>query len=52
MIRLTLFRSIVCNVAKETAMEGMMLVPLDMYEKSTVNNKVHIIRKLFNLRMK
>lgn len=50
MIRLTLFRSIVCNVAKETAMEGMMLVPLDMYEKSTV--KVHIIRKLFNLRMK
>ncbi|KAJ0089976.1 hypothetical protein Patl1_13861 [Pistacia atlantica] len=47
-IRLTLTK----NVAKETTTTGLMNILSDMYEKPSVNNKVHFMKKLFNLKMK
>ena len=50
-IRLTLSRSVVHNVVKEKTTADLMKVLSDMYEKPLANNKVHLMKKLFNLKM-
>ena len=50
-IRLTLSKSIVHNVTKEKTIAELMAALSRMYEKLSVNNKVHLMKKLFNLKM-
>ena len=50
-IRLTLSRSIAHNIVKEKITADLMKALSSMYEKSLANNKVHLIKKLFNLKM-
>ena len=50
-IKLTLSRSVAYNVVKEKTTADMMKALSGMYEKSSVNNKVHLMKKLFNLKM-
>ena len=50
-IRLTLSRLVAHNVVKETTTMGLMAALSGMYEKSSTNNKVHLMKKLFNLKM-
>uniref|UniRef100_A0A2N9GXF9 CCHC-type domain-containing protein n=1 Tax=Fagus sylvatica TaxID=28930 RepID=A0A2N9GXF9_FAGSY len=50
-IRLTLSRSVAHNVVKETTTVGLMTALSGMYEKPLANNKVHLMKKLFNLKM-
>ena len=50
-IRLTLFRSVAHNVVKEKTTTDLMKTLLGMYEKLSSNNMVHMIKKLFNLKM-
>ena len=50
-IRLTLFRSVAHNVVKENTTTDLMKTLSGMYEKSSANNKVHLMKKLFNLKM-
>ena len=50
-IRLTLSRSITHNVVKEKTTTDLMKTLSGMYEKSSANNKVHLMKKLFNLKM-
>ncbi|RVW19901.1 Retrovirus-related Pol polyprotein from transposon TNT 1-94 [Vitis vinifera] len=50
-IRLTLSRSIAHNVVKEKTTADLMKALSGMYEKSSANNKVHLMKKLFNLKM-
>ena len=50
-IRLTLSRSVVHNVVKEKTTVDLMKALFGMYEKSSANNKVHMMKKLFNLKM-
>ena len=50
-IRLTLFRSVAHNVVKEKTTTNLMKTLLGMYEKLSSNNMVHMIKKLFNLKM-
>ena len=50
-IRLTLSRSIAHNVVKEKTTTNLMKALSGMYEKPSVNNKVHLMKKLFNLKM-
>ena len=50
-IRLTLSRSVAHNVAKETTTVGLMTALSSMYEKPLANNKVHLMKKLFNLKI-
>ena len=50
-IRLTLSRSIAHNVVKEKTTADLMKALFGMYEKSSANNKVHLMKKLFNLKM-
>ena len=49
-IRLTLSRSVVHNVVKEKTTVDLMKALSSMYEKSSANNKVYLIKKLFNLK--
>jgi hypothetical protein len=49
-IRLTLSRSDAHNVVKETTTMGLMMALSGMYEKLSANNKVHLMKKLFNLK--
>ena len=51
MIRLMLSKNVAHNIAKEKMTIGMMQALADMYEKPTTNNKVYLMKKLFNLRM-
>ena len=51
MTRLTLSRSIAHNVIKEKTTTELMATLFGMYEKSSANNKVHLMKKLFNLKM-
>jgi len=44
-------RSVVHNVVKEKTIVGLMDALSDMYEKPSANNKVHLMKKLFNLKM-
>ncbi|RVX00782.1 Retrovirus-related Pol polyprotein from transposon TNT 1-94 [Vitis vinifera] len=50
-IRLTLSRSVAHNVVKEKTTADLMKALSGMYEKSFANNKVHLMKKLFNLKM-
>jgi hypothetical protein len=50
-IRLSLSRSIAHNVVKEKTTVGLMAALSNMYEKSSTNNKMHLMKKLFNLKM-
>ena len=50
-IRLTLSRSVAYNVVKEMTTVGLVMALSSMYEKPSANNKVHLMKKLFNLKM-
>ena len=50
-IRLTLSRSVAHNVTKEKTTTKLMATLFGMYEKSSTNNNVHLMKKLFNLKM-
>ena len=50
-IRLTLSRNVAFNIAKEKATTGLMAALSSMYEKPSASNKVHLMRRLFNLWM-
>ena len=50
-IRLTLPRSLAHNVVKEKTTADFMKALSSMYEKSSANTKVHLMKKLFNLKM-
>ena len=50
-IRLTLARSVAHNVMKEKTTTNLMKALSSMYEKPSTNNKVHLMKKLFNLKM-
>ncbi|KAE8708902.1 Detected protein of unknown function [Hibiscus syriacus] len=51
-IQLTLSRNVTFNIAKEKTTAGFMTTLSSMYEKPSASNKVHLMRRLFNLRMK
>ena len=48
-IQLTLSRSVVYNVLKEKTIVDLMKAWSSMYEKPSANNKVYLVKKLFNL---
>lgn len=50
-IRLSMSRSVAFNVVNETITIGIMSVLSIMYKKLSANNKVHLMKKLFNLKM-
>ena len=50
-IRLTLSRSVAHNVVKEKTTTDLMKALSSMYEKPSTNNNVHLMKKLFNLKM-
>jgi hypothetical protein len=50
-IQLTLSRSVAHNVVKEKTTAELMTTLCGMYEKLSANNKVHLMKKLFNLKM-
>ena len=50
-IKLTLSRSVAHNVVKEKTTADLMKALSGMYENPTANNKVHLMKKLFNLKM-
>uniref|UniRef100_A0A2N9FSS1 Retrovirus-related Pol polyprotein from transposon TNT 1-94 n=1 Tax=Fagus sylvatica TaxID=28930 RepID=A0A2N9FSS1_FAGSY len=50
-IRLTLSRLVAHNVVKEKTTAELMTALCGMYEKPSANNKVHLMKKLFNLKM-
>jgi hypothetical protein len=50
-IRLSLSRSITHKVVKEKTTAGLMAALSSMYEKPSTNNKVPLMKKLFNLKM-
>ena len=50
-IILTLVKNMAHNLAKDKIMKGLMEVLSNMYEKSSVNNKVYLMKKLVNLKM-
>ncbi|GAA0175765.1 hypothetical protein LIER_28878 [Lithospermum erythrorhizon] len=50
-IRLTLPRNVAFNIAKEKTTVGLMKALSNMYEKPSASNKVHLMRRLFNLWM-
>jgi len=50
-IRLSLSRRVAHNVTKEKSTTRLMEALFGMYEKPSANNKVHLMKKLFNLKM-
>lgn len=48
---MTLSRNVAFNIAKEKTTAGLMAALSSMYEKPSASNKVHLMRRLFNLRM-
>jgi hypothetical protein len=50
-VRLSLSKPVAHNVAKEKTTAGLMAALSRMYEKPSANNKVHLMKKLFNLKM-
>ena len=50
-IRLILSRSVAHNVVKEKTTTDLMKALFGMYKKPFANNKVHLMKKLFNLKM-
>ena len=51
MIRLKLSRSVAHNKTKEKTTIELMAALSRMYKKPSANNKVHLMKKLFNLKM-
>ena len=49
-IKLTLSKSVAHNVVKEKTTTDLMKALSGMYKKSSANNKVHMTKKLFNLK--
>ena len=50
-IKLTLSRSVTHNVIKEKTTADLMKALSGTYEKPSANNKVHLMKKLFNLKI-
>ncbi|KAK2378762.1 putative mitochondrial protein [Trifolium repens] len=50
-IRLSLSRNVAFNIAKEKTTASLMAALTSMYEKPSASNKVHLMRRLFTLRM-
>ena len=50
-IKLTLSRFVAHNVVKEKIIADLMKALSGMYEKPLANNKMHLMKKLFNLKM-
>jgi hypothetical protein len=50
-IWLTLSRLVAHNIVKKKTMASRIGALSSMYEKPSINNKVHLMKKLFNLRM-
>ena len=50
-IRLTLSKSVAHNVVKEKTTTYLMKALSSMYEKPSTNDKMHLMKKLFNLKM-
>ena len=50
-IKLSLSRFVAHKVIKEKTTVDLMKVLSGMYEKPSTNNKVHLMKKLFNLKM-
>ena len=50
-IRLTLSRSVTHNVVKEKTTADLMKALFGMYKKPSANTKVHLMKKLFNLKI-
>ena len=50
-IRLTLPKSVAHNVVKEKTTADLIKALSGMYEKLSANNKVHLMKKLFNLKI-
>ena len=50
-IRLTLFKSFAHNVVKKKVTTDLMKALSSMYEKPSINNKMHLMKNLFNLKM-
>ena len=50
-IRLILPRFVAHNVVKEKTTSDLMKALSGMYEKPSANNKVHLMKKLFNMKM-
>ena len=50
-IKLTLSRFVAHNVVKEKIIADLMKALSGMYEKLLANNKMHLMKKLFNLKM-
>jgi hypothetical protein len=46
-----LSKSVAHNVVKEKTTAGLMAALSSMYEKPSANNKVHLMKKMFNLKM-
>ena len=51
-IRQYLAKNVYFNVAGETSAEGLWKKLRDLYEKNTASNKVFLMKKLYNLKMK
>ena len=49
-IQLTLSRLVAHNVVKEKIVVDLMKALSSMYEKLSINNKVYLMKKLFNLK--
>jgi len=50
-VRLTLRRKVAYNVIQKRSIVGLMTAMYDMYEKLSANNKVYLMKNLFNLKM-
>jgi hypothetical protein len=50
-VKLSLSKSVTHNVVKEKTIASLMVALSSMYEKPSANNKVHLMKKLFNLKM-
>ena len=50
-IRLTLSRSVAYNVVKGKTTADLIKTLFGMYEKPSANNNMHLMKKLFNLKM-
>ena len=50
-VRLSLSRNVAFNIAKEKITASLMKALSSMYEKPSTSNKVHLMRRLFTLRM-
>ena len=50
-LRLTLVRNMAFNIVKEKTTVDLMKALSDTYEKPSTSNKVHLMRRLFNLKM-